>query len=77
MAVGDLGQPAVAVQPDPPTPYVMPRGLVSPGLVHVLNNMVAEADKALDGWGGWLTGLKALSHLLHRDHLRQRFVATC
>eukprot|EP00972_Heterocapsa_arctica_P074915 11057507-Heterocapsa_arctica.AAC.1 len=51
--------------------YLLPSALISPGLLHVCLNMAAEVDSSLSWWSEWLPGFKALTYLLHHDHLRQ------
>ena len=57
--------------------FLMPNALLSAGLVHILHNLSMEVDAALPWWPDWLEGFRCLTHLLHKSHLRQRFVARC
>ena len=57
--------------------YVFPSALICPGALHVCRSMVQDVDASLTYFKEWLPSLKAIVYLLHRDHLRQRFLATC
>ena len=57
--------------------FIFPEALLSPGILHICHNMTKEIDASLKLWTNWLPGFKALAHLLHHDHLRQRLVAFC
>lgn len=57
--------------------FMMPQALLSPGMAHIFNNLVLDVDTALPWYPKWLEGFRCLVHLLHTDHLRQRFVAKC
>ena len=57
--------------------YMMPSAVVSAGVVHICNNLAEDMDESLSWYSEWLPGFKALAHLLHHDHLRQRLVAFC
>ena len=57
--------------------HLMPHALVSPGILHIVNNMADSMTQALPHFADWLPGFKAVAHLLGTGHLRKRFVATC
>ena len=57
--------------------FLYPNAVLSPGILHINDNMCQEINKMLLWWVFFFTGFKALAHLLHHDHLRQRFVGTC
>ena len=56
---------------------LFPRSLLSAGLDHIANNLLADLDKHLQCWPGWLIGFKALANLLSRKYLLTRLVANC
>ena len=62
---------------NPASNLVFPNALICPGALHVCHSMVQEVDQALTHFETWLPEFKAVVHLLNRDHLRQRFLATC
>lgn len=57
--------------------FLLPNVVLSPGILHICDNMMLDTDVALSGWSGWLPGFKAVAHLLHHAHLRQRFIGCC
>ena len=63
---------------DAPAPgYLFPQALLAPGILHIIHNMTKEIDSSLPFFKPWLQGFKAVARMLHADHLRRRFVATC
>ena len=66
----DVDEPDTGTLPQDLRPYIMPLALVSPGILHICHNMLAEVDSKLSGWQAWLPGLQALTHLLPHDNLR-------
>ena len=71
----DCNREAMGARSD--SPYVFPNALVCPGALHVVHSMVQDVDASLTFFEEWLPSFRALVYLLHRDHLRQRLVATC
>ena len=57
--------------------FLFENALLCPGLLHICHNMTLEIDRSLAWWKEWLPPFKALSHLLHCDHLRRRLIAFC
>ena len=55
----------------------MARAMLIPGTCHIVHNLSNDVDTTLHGFDAWLPAAKALAHLLHHNHLRQRLVATC
>ena len=56
------------------TDFVFPNAVFCPGVLHVCHNMSLEADSSLTFWKAWLPGYKAVSTLLHHDHLRKQLI---
>ena len=61
----------------PSDTYFLPAALLSPGVLHITDNMTKEVDASLPFWRDWLGGFKAVTHLISAGHVRQRFVALC
>lgn len=59
------------------TDFVFPNAVFCPGVLHVCHNMSLEADSSLTFWKAWLPGYKAVSTLLHHDHLRKQLIGLC
>ena len=57
--------------------HLMPHALISPGILHIVNNMADSMSQALPHFAEWLPGFKAVARLLGIGFLRKRFVATC
>ena len=57
--------------------HVFENALLSPGSLHIHNNMILELDTKLEMWDWWLPGFKAIVKLFHSNHVRQKFIATC
>ena len=57
--------------------YLFPVAVVSPGTLHIYNNMMGDIHKRLEKWDGWLSGLKAVVRIFSNNHVRQRFIGTC
>lgn len=60
-----------------PSEHVFPNALLSAGLDHVANNLLADMDSHLQSYSGWLPGFKSLAYLLSSKHLLNRLVARC
>eukprot|EP00971_Amphidinium_carterae_P352265 6492516-Amphidinium_carterae.2 len=59
------------------TQFLMPRSMTSPGVLHIIDTVLASMHTALPSYEEWLASFKALAKLLSTKHLRQRFVQTC
>ena len=57
--------------------YFLPRAIAVPGLNHIVENMCAACNSSMEGWDSWLASLKPLVSMMHHEHLRSRFIATC
>ena len=57
--------------------YFLPRAIAVPGLNHIVENMCADYNSSMEGWDSWLASLKPLVSMMHHEHLRSRFIATC
>ena len=57
--------------------YALRNTIVSPGLLHIIDNMEHAMDKALPSFKFWLPGLQQINLLLRRKTYRDRFVETC
>jgi hypothetical protein len=57
--------------------HLLPRSFLSVGMIHTCMNMTEDVDASLSHFKTWLDQFKAVTHLIHEDHLRQRFVARC
>ena len=68
---GPAGEPPA---PAGPSPYL---GMPIPGMLHIINNLTLDMDKALSQWEAWLPGLRCIVKLLANKDNRRRYVATC
>ena len=50
---------------------------MSPGVLHICHNMALAVDTELSLYNDWLPGFKAVSTLLHHEHLRKQLVGRC
>lgn len=57
--------------------WLFENGFAIAGLLHIVNNMTLEVDKALSFWAEWLDGLKVISQLLSVGDHRRRFISKC
>ena len=57
--------------------HFMSNATVVPGLHHIINDMCADANKAMKQWDDWLASFRPVVALPHHRHLRNRLIATC
>ena len=56
--------------------YLMPFALLSTGVCHIFHNASKRIGKSLPSWDRSIRGLRPLTYLIHKPHLRQRLVGT-
>lgn len=59
------------------SPWTLHNCLLSPGACHIMHNLAADVGQQLHWFASFLDGFRALMYLFSRQHLRERFIATC
>ena len=80
--MGDVGlepeeDQALAAEEEADNAYLFANALSSPGLLHICFNMCDDIHRNLSQYAEWLPKFKALAAMLHHQHLRKRYLATC
>ena len=63
--------------PPPPQPRFMPRALEVPGLMHIVDNLLADAHRVMEHWPIFFEQLKTFESFLVVPDRRRRFIWTC